>query len=401
MPGKNKKGGRGALETTLAPVAALMTLGAAVIQGVRRGKDRPSDGDVIDLRGDQAAPVPGPDGRIPPGHVDTPDLPGAAGEEPVERLPGLMGKIQAKVDRRGLRWIDVVLRVQKRFGDLHGNYLAGAISMAAFLAIFPLLLVAIAVAGFISHGNGNVAGSIIGHLGLNGDAAKTVTEGLATARRSRKAASVVGLAGLLWSGLGVVGAMQYAYNQVWQVKERGFRDRIVGIGWLLGAVVLFVGSAVVTALLGFLPGFLSPVAVLAALATNVGLWWWTAKILPNRDIGWRPLLPGAIFGGIGLEALKALGGFYVPHLVKSSSQLYGSIGIVFAILAWLLLFGKLIVYSATLNVVLWEQRKGTVKTIVEVPAQPGVTTESTRLGRSDDRAERPTDETDPQAQAVA
>ena len=91
----------------------------------------------------------------------------------------------------------------------------------------------------------------------------------------------------------------------------------------------------------------------------------------------------------------------MPHLVKSSSQLYGSIGIVFAILAWLLLFGKLIVYSATLNVVLWEQRKGTVKTIVEVPAQPGVTTESTRLGRSDDQAGQPADETDPQAQAVA
>ena len=38
---------------------------------------------------------------------------------------------------------------------------------------------------------------------------------------------------------------------------------------------------------------------------------------------------------VGIEVLKLVGGIYVPRAVASSSALYGSIGIVFAILAWL------------------------------------------------------------------
>ena len=210
-----------------------------------------------------------------------------------------------------------------------------------------------------------------------------------TAETSRTATGIIGLVGLFVSGLGVIGAMQYAYNQIWQVKDRGFKDRLIGVEWLLGAVVLFAVSAFVTALLAVLPGILSPVALLIAVATDVALFWWTAKLLPNRDIGWRPLLPGAILGGVGLEVLKFVGGFYVPTLVKHSSELYGSIGIVFALLAWLLLFGKLIVYAATLNVILWERQVGTVKAVIDIPGQPDNADQTTRSGEAENARPAP------------
>jgi membrane protein len=279
--------------------------------------------------------------------------------------------IKARLDTLGRRFrpLGVGLEMNERFGELNGNYLAGAITLQAFLSLFPLLLVTLAVVGFVAAGSHtDVAGSIIGRLGLTGDAAQAVVDGLEAARRSRKGAGVVGFVGLLWSGLALVGALQYAYDQVWQVQARGVKDRALGAAWLLGAAVLFLTSAVVTTVLGFLPGFLWPVGIAVGLATNVALWWWTAKILPNRDVGWRPLLPGAIVGGVGLEVLKLVGRFYVPHAVSSSSQVYGSIGVVFAILAWLFFFGRLVVYSATLNVVLWERARGTETAEIEIPA---------------------------------
>jgi membrane protein len=318
------------------------------------------------------------------------DVAGAPGHEPVERLPGMLGRIQALSTRRGLGWVYTAVRVQQRVGDQHGNFLAGAISLAAFLALFPLLLVALSVAGFISHGHGDVTGSVIEHLGLSGAAASEITNALRTAQTSATATGLIGLLGLFWTGLGVIGAMQYAYNQIWQVKARGLKDRLVGVEWLAGAVVLFAASAFVTALLAVLPGILSPVALLLALLTDVALFWWTAKVLPNRDVGWRPLLPGAILGGVGLEVLKFVGGFYVPNLVKHSSELYGSIGVVFALLAWLLLFGKLIVYAATLDVILWERRAGTVKAIIEIPRHSNETEETTRSGAAEPRSSKPT-----------
>src|SRR5439155_6671412 len=175
-------------------------------------------------------------------------------------------------------------------------------------------------------------------------------------------------AGLLWSGLGLVAALQYAYDSVWQVNGRGLRDKAVGSLWLVGAAVLFVASFAVTAAIQFLPGFLAPLELVVGFAIGTVLFLWADKLLPNREIGWRPLLPGAVLGGLGFELLKVLGSIYLPRAVASSSALYGSIGVVFAILAWLFFFGRLIVYSTVLNVVLWERSHGTVTITLDVPA---------------------------------
>jgi membrane protein len=245
------------------------------------------------------------------------------------------------------------------------------------------LLVAVAVIGFIAGDGTNVAGRVIGELGLTGDAATAVQDAVDAARESKRAASAVGLVSLFWSGLGLVNALQYGYNQVWQVEARGVKDKAVGILWLAGAAVVFVAAATVTTLLQWLPGYVAPLGIVIALVVNFGLWVWTSKVLPNTRIPWRAVLPGALFAAIGLEVLKAVGAFYVPKMVASSSQLYGTLGVVFALLAWLFFFGRLIIYSAVLNVVLWEQRVGTVRVVTEVPAQPGAATgeQVSRMGR--------------------
>jgi membrane protein len=146
---------------------------------------------------------------------------------------------------------------------------------------------------------------------------------------------------------------------------------------LVGASLLFVASAALTTALRWLPGLLAPVGVLGTFALSFGLWLWTSKVLPNRDVPWRRLVPGALFGAAGLELLKFLGAYLVPKMVASSSQLYGSLGIVFAVLAWLLIFGRLIVYSAALNVVLYEEDEGTIQAVVEAPPIAGAADEST------------------------
>jgi membrane protein len=279
-----------------------------------------------------------------------------------------------RLKRLGERWpwLGAVLQVQERYGELNGNYLAAAVTLSAFLSIFPLLLVGIAVLGFFSSGHANLADDLVRNLGLKGEGADTVRQAIETARQSRKAASIVGLVGLFWSGLGLVAAVQYAINTVWQVTGRGMRDKLIGLAWLAGAVVLFAASFAVTAVVNFLPAFLAPLSIAAGLALNTGLWLWTMKVMGNRDVGWKALLPGAVVGAVGLEVLKAVGSFYVPRAVSSASALYGSLGIIFAVLAWLLLFGRLLVYSSVVNVVRWEAHHGTITAEIEMPRLPGV-----------------------------
>jgi uncharacterized BrkB/YihY/UPF0761 family membrane protein len=74
-----------------------------------------------------------------------------------------------------------------------------------------------------------------------------------------------------------------------------------------------------------------------------------------------------VAGAVGLEVLKVIGSVFVPRAVASSSALYGSLGVVFAILAWLALTARLVVYAAALNVLRYEHDHGTVTVDIEVP----------------------------------
>ncbi len=273
--------------------------------------------------------------------------------------------------------------VNKRYGELKGNNLASSIAFQSFLSLFPLLLVVVAVVGFVASKDATVGASIVSKLGLQGDAAKIVNDAITTAAKDPKTAGPIGLLGLFWSGLGLVNAMQYGLDQVWQVEERGMKDKLFGLVWLIGAAVLFVGAAAATTVINWLPGVVAPLALLVGFAVNVALWMWSFTVLPNRSLPWKARLPGALLGAFGMEILKVVGTVYLPRTVANSSALYGSIGTVFAVLAWLLLFSRLILYSAVLNVVLWERRVGTVEASIEVPAGRGIDPSDgvTRTGR--------------------
>ncbi|MGH9001223.1 MAG: YihY/virulence factor BrkB family protein [Acidimicrobiia bacterium] len=345
---------QGLVENVVVPVASGVVLAAAAVRSAfdRRSSVEPS----------------GPSG--PAG------APSGNGSAPAPRQAGEDGKKKP-------RWLQFVLAVHRRYGEVRGNHVAASFTLQAFLAIFPLLLVGIAVLGFVSAGSErDIGAEIVNEVGLSGDAAETLTQAIEKAESSRQAASVIGLVGLLWSGLGLVGALQHAYNTVWQVNERGLKDKAFGLAWLAGAGVLFIAGAAATTALRWLPGVLAPLGILVTFGVSFGLWLWTSRVLPNREVPWRALVPGAVVGAVGLEILKFVGAYYVPRAVASSSELYGSLGVVFAVLAWLLFFGRLVMYSAVVNVVLYERASGTMRVMVEAPLVPGFSGSDAEANRS-------------------
>lgn len=284
-------------------------------------------------------------------------------------------------------WVETALRVQKRFDEVHGNYLGAAVTLTAFLSLFPLLLAVVGIIGLVSRSATDLPGSVIESLGITDETTTTMLRrAFGQAESSGRAASVIGIAGLLWSGLGLVAAFQFAFDSVWQAAGRGLKDKLYGLVWLGGASAIFLGSFALTFLLGRLPGPAWPAIYVGNIVVGTALWTWTFRALTNRNVGWRPLLPGAVMGAVGMQVLQTVGGVYVPRVVSSTSALYGSIGVVFAILAWLLFFGRLVVYAATLNVVRWEEDHGTVTAEIELPRVPGeVPVSASRAGEAHPR----------------
>jgi membrane protein len=261
--------------------------------------------------------------------------------------------------------------IARRYVELHGRATAAAITLYGFLAMFAVAVLAIAVLGFLSTGDNHIARDIVSWLGVKGAAARTVTDAVAKARESRRLATVVGLVGLVWIGSSFAVAVANAYDTAWRVPTRPTRERLVGLVWLIGSAVLLTAGAFVTAGLGALPTALAPFVVVGGIAVNTLVWLWTSWILPNRRVPLRALLRGALVGAVGLEVLKIVGGYVVPRLVAGSSALYGTLGGVFALLSWLLVFGRLVVVVTLVEVYEWERHHGTEELMVQGPALPG------------------------------
>jgi membrane protein len=282
--------------------------------------------------------------------------------------------------------VATALAVQARVGELGGGFMASAVTLSLFLSLFPLLLVGMAVIGFVSSGDSTFAGDVVRNLGVTGDAADSVVEALRTAERTRGTTSVIGLVTLLWSGLGVVGAIQHLCDRTWQVEDRGLKDKAYALLWLAGAVVLLGTSFFLSGLVPRLPGWAAPISIVIGVVADTAFFLWTFRILTGRALPLRTHLPGSVLGGVGFHLLTVLGAVILPGRVTSSSAVYGSLGVVVALLAWLLLFGRLLVYAATLNVVLHERHHGTVQVVVPVPRIDGdVPLAATRSGVRLDR----------------
>jgi membrane protein len=259
--------------------------------------------------------------------------------------------------------------VQRRFAAARGSNLAAAIAFRGYLALFAILVLAVALAGYVNASGRDAADWIIRSLGLSGEAARTVSRAVERAQTSRAATTVVGLLGLVWTGTGLAAAITDAWNAVWSIPGGGLRGRARGVLWLLASgtcTVVAVGATAFTTAHRF-PWILAfAIGALADLALMV----LTARLLPTRRIPVRAMLPGAVAAAVGLSLARVAGAQVLTHLVRNSSAIYGSIGTFFALLLWMLVIGYILVLAAFVEVTAWSRRHGTVTVEVEVPA-PG------------------------------
>lgn len=239
--------------------------------------------------------------------------------------------------------------VSARTAELNGGYAANALTLVSFVSLFPLLLVIVSVTGLLTGSNPDLADDLVEFLGLTGNSARTMTDTLARARASGTTGSIVGLVGMAWSGLALVGALRFVVNLPHGTSVKGLRARVLGVPWLLGAASILAVSLGISTVLNWLPGWTAPIAVLVSLGIDTALFTWTFWFLDTERPPPRHLLPGAVTAAVCFGLLKMLGTIVLPRLVADSSATYGALGTVFAILTWLLLFSRILVYAVVVN----------------------------------------------------
>ena len=93
--------------------------------------------------------------------------------------------------------------------------------------------------------------------------------------------------------------------------------------FLLGAVVLFIGTGVASWAIGLLPSWLAIVGEVVPFAVSVLLFVWMYWLLCRYKLTVRQVLPGAIVAAVGVEVLKLLAIYWLPGVIAKSQGIYG------------------------------------------------------------------------------
>jgi membrane protein len=240
--------------------------------------------------------------------------------------------------------------------------MGAALAYYTIFSLAPLLVIAIAIAGFVFGANA-VQGQIMGQIqGLVGsESARAVQTMIQSAHRPAHGivATIFGLAVLLLGASGVFSEMHDALNTIWKVDTTSktgvwnlIKGRFLSFGMVLGIgfllLVSLLLSAALTAVATYASGFLPipPTALHAvdfvfSLVFIAGLMALIFKFLPDVRISWSDVWIGAALTSLLFTAGKFLIGFYIGHSVTMSA--YGAAGSVVIILAWIY-YSALILY---------------------------------------------------------
>jgi membrane protein len=221
------------------------------------------------------------------------------------------------------------------------------------LCLFPFLIVVSALAGR------SMAATLARFTGLTGQAAADV--GHLFAPTAATTGAVVGTASMVFfvfGGIAAATALQQIYERVFDLPHRPVKDLPLRLAWL----ALLMGTSLLTGWAA--PGLrhIGGPALLAAagLVWSTGFWWLTMRILLARRVSWRALLPAACATGVLYVAMQAVFAVFFSVMVISNDTKYGPIGIIFALLSYLIAIGVVVILGAAVGLV-WQDRLSKLK----------------------------------------
>jgi membrane protein len=275
------------------------------------------------------------------------------------------GGVRAKLDRvdsyqQRHPALGVPIAVARKFVEDESINLAAVIAFWAFFSVFPLLLIFVTLLGYVLPPD------------LQGDVLRSAARLfplLGTESIGRLSGQwwtlVVGILSALWGGSFVVIAVQSAFNSVWEIpyaQRPGFGAQIKRGLFALGAIALglvlstVISSYVTVTTSGASLGMVVRLAgYLIAVALAVGLFIVAFRLLTDRDVSTRDVLPGALFSGIVFWLLQQLSSLIIFRYLHNAERIYGNFATVITMLSWFYLQSVITLLGAQLNVVLKER----------------------------------------------
>ncbi len=245
------------------------------------------------------------------------------------------------------------------------GFMAAAIAFYAFFALFPFVLLVITILAHL------ISPAVIHHhiIEFVDFYLPTVTplaeENIRRMLAVRTQVGIAAVLALFWASSGVFTALQSALNRVWKVPGRRsiivgkVRDLVAGafiavltVAGLAGYAALRAAQLLdgpLAAMDSGIPGRLIPLVVAVALFSLA------YRFVPNATPPLEAALVGGLVAGVWAEGVRILLTWYVRTL-SPHTLVYGSLGVVIALMFWIYLTASGLLLGAEVAVTLDHDR---------------------------------------------
>ncbi len=257
--------------------------------------------------------------------------PVAADEQALGRLPGAH-QVQRGADALKKHYADSSAEhVWTRLNAMDFINKGMLFAAVLLLCFFPFLIVANALVG-----RSAVTG-MVRRFGLDHQAAGDVSRVFASAHTTSSAITGVGYVMFTFGGIAAATAVQDLYERSFRLESRGVKDMprqaawlvvLIGFGTLAGWLGPHIGDAGGPVLQGLI-GFVG----------LVGFWWFTMWFLLGGRVSGRAVVPSAVATALFWVGMNLVFRLTFSNSVVSDYDKYGAIGVVFALMSWLIAIG--------------------------------------------------------------
>lgn len=258
--------------------------------------------------------------------------------------------------------IEVIKQSFAEWSEDGAPRLAAALAYYTVFSLAPLFFIAVAVAGLVFADADARVASQLGMM-VGDDTAAFVIE---TAQQSGPTggivSTVIGIGVLLFGAAGLFGQLQDSLNTIWEVRpkpgqglmafirRRFFSFGLVGGTAFLLLVSLIASTAVAAAVDYFsesMPGLAFLWQVLnfvVAAAAATGIFALIFKFVPDVQIRWHDVWPGAAFTGV-LFTIGQIGlSLYLGW--QADDSIYGAAGSLIVLLLWVYYAAQILFFGA-------------------------------------------------------
>ncbi len=259
---------------------------------------------------------------------------------------------------RRIAALAVVLDAWAAYNRHEMGMLAAALGYYFLLALFPLLLLLIAIASpfFTSEELIRNAVRFVGNYFPT--AAGELRTILREVINARGPVSIIAALGLLWSASGVFDLVQRGLNRAWQVTQPRplWRQRLVSIATVIAIGVLFglsfAASALARAGVQYRVDFGSTRIEVVSLGLttilNFFLFAVIYKFFPFARVAWRQVWASALVASVLWEVAKYIFVWYLLNFARLN-LVYGSVGAIIALLVWGYITATILLFGAELS----------------------------------------------------